>query len=381
MVRSFIFLEFSILVFRYICNGPEKLASLLLGFIVSGLLANQCVFASAFEEAQAAAQSGRYEDVVTVLTDAIENSELQPAERVVAYSNRGIAYSLLKAYGKSEADLTRAVEINPNYKLALNHLGILAEHVHKDYVSARWWYERAAELGFPGSQVNLANLYRLGRGGAIDNDEAMILYMAAAQQGYTLAYVPIGIMHMSGLGVKRDYGKGIQWLQRGKSEGVIDANYYLAGAYERATGLPRDYEKALGLYHIAAMQGHGKAQNALGYLYRQGRGTKQDYVEAAKWYRLSADQGINKAQNRLAWLMATCPIQEVCNGQGAVELALKAVAQVNSSSNLDTLAAAYARVGQFDKAIETIRSIEVADDSSKYAGRVKLYQQGLPYQL
>jgi len=354
------------------------LTKFVLVFIVS-----QYASANVFEEAQLAAQSGRYDDVVTTLTGAIEMNELQPTELVVAYSNRGIAYSLLKAYAMAEADFLRALEINPQYKLALNHLGILAEHVHKDYRKARAWYKKASDLGFPGSQVNLANLYRLGRGSSVDYSAAFDLYQLAAEQQYTLAFVPIGIMYMEGLGVARSYSEGLHWLEKGKSEGIIDANYYLGTAYVNGTGVQRDYKTASGLYHIAAIQGHGKAQNALGYLHRQGLGTIQDYVEAAKWYQLAADQGVTKAMNRLAWLMATCPVQEICDGPGAVKMALKAVSQDDSPVNLDTLAAAYARAGEFDKATETIRNIAPSSDGnpSRYARRLGLYQQGLPYQL
>ena len=46
------------------------------------------------EEAQLAANEGRYSDVVNLLTGVLEEKELDEASRVVAHSNRGIAYSL-----------------------------------------------------------------------------------------------------------------------------------------------------------------------------------------------------------------------------------------------------------------------------------------------
>jgi hypothetical protein len=52
-------------------------------------------------------------------------------------------------------------------------------------------------------------------------------------------------------------------------------------------------------------------------------------------------------------------------------------------SNLDSLAAAYARVGEFDKAITTIGRIMQMKNTrqSKYTGWLDLYEQGIPYQL
>ena len=62
--------------------------------------------------------------------------------------------------------------------------------------------------------------------------------------------------------------------------------------------------------------------------------------------------------NNLAWLLATHPDAAVRNGPEAVEWATKSAAAATSAKQLeadflDTLAAAYAEAGKFDKAIET----------------------------
>lgn len=62
--------------------------------------------------------------------------------------------------------------------------------------------------------------------------------------------------------------------------------------------------------------------------------------------------------NNLAWLLATHPDAAVRNGAEAVEWASKSAAAAASAKQLeadflDTLAAAYAEAGQFDKAVET----------------------------
>lgn len=61
------------------------------------------------------------------------------------------------------------------------------------------------------------------------------------------------------------------------------------------------------------------------------------------------------AQNARAWLLATCPDRSVRNGKQAVADA-KAACQFDSWNNwsyLDTLAAAYAEMGDFDRAMES----------------------------
>ncbi len=339
------------------------------------------VQASVFDDARVAAGEGRYREVVELLTGALDTGSLTGAERVVALSNRGIAYSLLKAHALARKDLYRAISIDPDHKLTLNHLGILAEHVDGDYAEAFQWYQKGATAGFAASQVNLASLYIRGLGVGKDPSMALQWYRAAADQGYAMAYAPLGRMYLAGEGVSRDYGAAIQWLQKGVGQGVVEAYYYLGLAHEKGLGMRPDPEKAAGYYLEAAMQGHGEAQNALGYLYRRGAGVEQDFREAAKWYQLAADQGVVQAMNRLAWLLATCPVRSVCNGRKALSLALDAVRAERTPGNLDSLAAAYARVGEFDQAIATVESIVSMKGGSRYANRLTQYRQGIPWQL
>ncbi len=54
---------------------------------------------------------------------------------------------------------------------------------------------------------------------------------------------------------------------------------------------------------------------------------------------------------RLGWLLATCSEESICDGQQALTLAKKAIAiGGESQANLDTLAAAYAAAGDFNRA-------------------------------
>ncbi|MCB1647522.1 MAG: hypothetical protein KDI36_18815, partial [Pseudomonadales bacterium] len=153
-----------------------------------------------FAVAQQAAQEGRYRDVVDILTELLVTPDLEPAAEVVAYSNRGIAYSLMKAYGLARKDLESAVAIMPDHALSLNQLGILAEQVEQDYVRAREYYGRAAKTGFAAAQVNQARLLKEGLGGPVALAEARRLLDAAAETGYSMAFTPLGLMYVNGEG-------------------------------------------------------------------------------------------------------------------------------------------------------------------------------------
>jgi tetratricopeptide (TPR) repeat protein len=89
-----------------------------------------------FEDARRAASEGRYQNVVEVLSVAIDDQSLDPNNLAGAFSNRGIAYSLLKDYTAAIADLNKAIELNPEHLLVLNDLGTLAQQVEKNDVTA-----------------------------------------------------------------------------------------------------------------------------------------------------------------------------------------------------------------------------------------------------
>lgn len=344
------------------------------------------VAAGEFVEAEEAAKQGRYRDVAEILGTAIDSHTLDANSMLVALSNRGIAYSLLSAYGLAKQDLIQALEIDSNHTLSLNHLGLLAEKVDYDYELAASYYSKAAAGDFPASESNLANLYLTGQGVEQNESVAFDLYRSAASKKYGMAFLPLGLMYLEGLGTSRNTKRARELLKLAVEEGVINAHYHLGVLFERGVGGSRDIKEAVSNYSMAAVQGHGEAQNALGYMYRRGIGVKQDLMEAARWYDLASEQGNAGAKNRLSWLLAGCPTTQLCDGKRAIELALEAVASAPTVSNRDSLAAAYARAGQFDSAISILQRMldELPRDHASrrvYQRRLDGYRNGVPHQL
>lgn len=106
----------------------------------------------------------------------------------------------------------------------------------------------------------------------------------------------------------------------------------------------------------------------------------QDYNKALELSPGHADTNIN-----LADLLATCPNEDCRDGERAVQCAIRACESTDwrNGSYIDTLAAAYAETGDFDKAVEyQTRALELADEDYDEAvgkSRVECYKKGLPY--
>jgi hypothetical protein len=92
-----------------------------------------------------------------------------------------------------------------------------------------------------------------------------------------------------------------------------------------------------------------------------------------------------QAQNNRAWFWATCPDATYRDGLKAVDAATKAALMTKwkDFEILDTLAAAFAETGDFDKAIEwQTKAIELCTDEKTQQTlktRLELYEKKTPY--
>jgi tetratricopeptide (TPR) repeat protein len=143
----------------------------------------------------------------------------------------------------------------------------------------------------------------------------------------------------------------------------------------------RCYQQAVGL----KMQ-YADARVALGrVLARQGM-----YAEAMRHFRtvLHNIPDHPVAMDHLAWVLATCDQERFRNGLEAVELAERACRLAGEKYPMfhDTLAAAYAEAGRFDKALAAIdracqmgESVLPEDTFRSMQQRRQLYLAGRPY--
>jgi len=112
-----------------------------------------------------------------------------------------------------------------------------------------------------------------------------------------------------------------------------------------------------------------------------------NWEEAARDYRraMRLDPDSPRAFRSAAWLMATCPDARYRDAELAVQAAEKAFDHATGSlepTAFDTLAAAYANAGQYQKAQQTLaRGIEMAsaEQRAELQRRLDLYVSGQPY--
>jgi tetratricopeptide (TPR) repeat protein len=133
-------------------------------------------------------------------------------------------------------------------------------------------------------------------------------------------------------------------------------------------------------------------QSVKGYLRGAALVEAGDYARGLAEWTKAADHGDATIQNNLAWLLATAKDPKLHDGKKAIAYAEKAVARERSAMFLDTLAAALARDGQFERAIQAQEEAltlvqknpppagDTGDNTvQQYTERLALYKAGQAY--
>jgi tetratricopeptide (TPR) repeat protein len=175
-----------------------------------------------------------------------------------------------------------------------------------------------------------------------------------------------------------------QWLSRialaddQKYQQILQQGQYLQAAGDQAGAL-REYERGIQLRPELF-----SAYNLRGALHLE----QEQWEKAIADFRLAVQRNPQSgdAWNNLAWILATCPDDKVRDGDAAVELATRAceISQWKDFTRLSTLAAAYAEVGEFAKAVEwQEKCLELmpAPQRPALTPALELYQQEKPYRM
>jgi TPR repeat protein len=161
-------------------------------------------------------------------------------------------------------------------------------------------YRRAAELGNPVGQSQMAVRYSQGKGVDQDATESLAMLEAAARGGHTPAQMSLAAAYLRGIGGEPDQAQAAFWYRTAVEAGVEEAVAPYASMLARGIGVPKDEMAALQLFQKAAEREDATAQYSLGVFHEKGMaGLTADPRTAVMWWRRAANQGQPQAQAKL----------------------------------------------------------------------------------
>ena len=283
--------------------------------------------------------------------DYDEAIRLNPAF-VEAYYNRGLNYRELKQFDKAIADFSETIRLNPRYARAHLHRGSIYLHqrkfeqANKDYDAVVAEIEQLEPEIRHSAYFNRAIVYGQKRQYNLairDSTSAIQLKpkYANAYHNRGAFYYDIGEFDKT----IADLSEAIRLDPRGAT-----TFHGRAAVYEDIDQFDKamaDYDRVL---RIAPKDADDYAVQGVAY-FRKG-----SYKEAASAVQkaLQLSPGNDFAMGRLAWLRATCPDASMRNGKEAIRMSIKAceLSKWREPRYIAALAAAYAEMGDFDKAVK-----------------------------
>ena len=175
----------------------------------------------------------------------------------------------------------------------------------------------------------------------------------AAEKGFVHGQVLLGWYEYRE--PRKNFPQALQWFELAAKHNDSEAQYALFYMHYNALGTTLDSSTARHWLVTAADNGSAEAMYGLARAYHYGNKkiqVEKNTSKALGYFRLAHDQGLTQAANELAWLLSTSPDSKLRNGEEAVRIMEQALTQETKTGQwVDTLAAAYAEMGDFDKAI------------------------------
>ncbi len=132
------------------------------------------------------------------------------------------------------------------------------------------------------------------------------------------------------------------------------AQYSLAELYLHQDNPDRDLYKAVYWFEKSAENGNSDAALELGQFYSAGSAGLEKNCELSVYWSTKATKSYNSsvAWNNIAWVLATCPDDSFIDAKRALKIMQDHGNESNQLSGvMDTLAAVYAQLGDFTKAV------------------------------
>ena len=217
-------------------------------------------------------------------------------------------------------------------------------------------YESAVDVGFDDAMFELAQIYLSGLFSSEVFPRGIGLLERATELGNENAAILLALHYKNGDLVPLDYDRSEDLLHREAKKGSKSARYeYFQLLADPASGKDVNETAINWLRDLAKDNVH--AMLTIGAVYARGEYLEQNYRRAAAWYRKAASAGGEDPEiiNEIAWTLTVSGHKPLRNPRYALRLMERmmngnAVAR-RSPVYLDTWAAAYAAIGDFDKAV------------------------------
>jgi uncharacterized protein len=129
-------------------------------------------------------------------------------------------------------------------------------------------------------------------GMATDQASWWRFHQEQALAGVAVSQCIVGNMLADGLvGVEPDEEQALLWFQKAADQGHLDAQYFLSKLLFRGRGVEKNEDLAMYWLLRAAEQNHTEAQFRLGLRLCVGRGIERDEAQAAYCFRKAVEQG------------------------------------------------------------------------------------------
>ncbi|MBI5196250.1 MAG: tetratricopeptide repeat protein [Nitrospirae bacterium] len=293
------------------------------------------------------ARAGNYESAIKRYNEALK---INPRS-AKAYYNRGLVWDYMNEMEKAIADYTMALEIDKECIDAYFNRGTI--------LSKKGNYDLAISDFTKALQFNPDNLTRID------------LYFKRAYAWFKIEDYSRAIDDYSE-GIKIDPTKAEAYYSRAEA-------WYEKGNFDNAIS---DYTKAIQINPKYAQAVFNRANTWH---------EKREYASAIIDYEKAIELDPKKAlvYNNYSWLLSTCPDSRFRNGAKALKLALKA-GDLNPDEVVfvGTPAAAYAELGNFKEAIQTVEKAitllkknnnENLIDNLKLVPQLESYKAGKPW--
>ena len=175
------------------------------------------------------------------------------------------------------------------------------EIVKRDYPKAFELFSNAAKRGYAPSQFQLGLMYLNGLGIKKNDGRALYWLEEAANQNHRRAQYHLGVIYRKEKSVQ-NFQKAVYWYKKAAENNLLEAQNDLAHMYLKGLGVPQNTKLGIQTLKEAAQAGNAYAQFKLGILYFRGELIPKNEKEALYWLEKAAHQDFLKAQHHLGIL-------------------------------------------------------------------------------